>query len=109
MVRVLNADAAPMPLRFDTLERALAYTMTVPPDVAPGGGVGRLTSGSRRTRPRLIASRLPGQDRHMSSGSRDGAIRSAARSGRPADPGPLLEGRAGVTRAAPDKVRRAAR
>ena len=26
VVNVLNADAVPMPLRFDTLERALAYT-----------------------------------------------------------------------------------
>ena len=30
VVRVLNADAAPMPLRFDTLERALAYTSHAP-------------------------------------------------------------------------------
>ena len=74
MVRVLNADAAPMPLRFDTLERALAYTMTVPPDVAPGGGVGRLTSGSGRARLSLLASRLPGRDRRMSSGPRGGDL-----------------------------------
>ena len=26
VVRVFNADAVPMPLRFDTLEQALAYT-----------------------------------------------------------------------------------
>ena len=30
VVNVLNADAAPMPLRFDTLERALAYTSHTP-------------------------------------------------------------------------------
>jgi hypothetical protein len=27
VVRVFNADAVPMPLRFDTLEQALAYTL----------------------------------------------------------------------------------
>jgi hypothetical protein len=27
VVRALNADAVPMPLRFDTLEQALAYTL----------------------------------------------------------------------------------
>ena len=30
VVRVLNADAVLMPLRFDTLERALAYTSHAP-------------------------------------------------------------------------------
>ena len=30
VVRVLNADAVPMPLRFDTLEQALAYTYRTP-------------------------------------------------------------------------------
>ena len=29
-VNALNADAVPMPLRFDTLEQALAYTLRVP-------------------------------------------------------------------------------
>ena len=30
MVRVFNADAVPMPLRFDTLDQALAYTYRTP-------------------------------------------------------------------------------
>ena len=30
MVKVLNADAVPMPLRFDTLEQALAYIARTP-------------------------------------------------------------------------------
>ena len=30
VVRVLNADAVPMPLRFDTLEQALAYVARTP-------------------------------------------------------------------------------
>ena len=30
VVRVFNADAVPMPLRFDTLEQALAYTLRAP-------------------------------------------------------------------------------
>ena len=30
VVKVFNADAVPMPLRFDTLEQALAYTLRVP-------------------------------------------------------------------------------
>jgi hypothetical protein len=30
VVNVFNADAVPMPLRFDTLERALAYTYRTP-------------------------------------------------------------------------------
>ena len=30
MVKVLNADAVPMPLRFDTLEQALAYVARTP-------------------------------------------------------------------------------
>jgi hypothetical protein len=30
VVNVLNADAVPMPLRFDTLEQALNYTYRIP-------------------------------------------------------------------------------
>ena len=30
MVRVFNADAVPMPLTFDTLDQALAYTYRTP-------------------------------------------------------------------------------
>ena len=30
VVKVLNADAVPMPLRFDTLEQALAYVAQTP-------------------------------------------------------------------------------
>ena len=30
VVRALNADAVPMPLRFDTLEQALAYVVRMP-------------------------------------------------------------------------------
>ena len=30
MVNVFNADAVPMPLRFDTLEQALNYTCRTP-------------------------------------------------------------------------------
>ena len=30
MVKVFNADAVPMPLRFDTLEQALAYVTRMP-------------------------------------------------------------------------------
>jgi hypothetical protein len=30
VVRVFNADAAPMPLRFDTLQQALAHTLRSP-------------------------------------------------------------------------------
>ena len=30
VVKVFNADAVPMPLRFDTLEQALAYTYRTP-------------------------------------------------------------------------------
>ena len=30
VVRALNADAVPMPLRFDTLEQALAYVTRMP-------------------------------------------------------------------------------
>ena len=30
VVNVFNADAVPMPLRFDTLEQALAYTLRAP-------------------------------------------------------------------------------
>ena len=30
VVRALNADAVPMPLRFDTLEQALAYVAQTP-------------------------------------------------------------------------------
>jgi len=30
VVRVFNADAVPMPLRFDTLEQALAYVAQTP-------------------------------------------------------------------------------
>jgi hypothetical protein len=30
MVKVFDADAVPMPLRFDTLEQALAYVARVP-------------------------------------------------------------------------------
>jgi hypothetical protein len=30
VVRVFNADAVPMPLRFDTLEQARAYTLRAP-------------------------------------------------------------------------------
>ena len=30
VVRALNADAVPMPLRFDTLEQALAYVARTP-------------------------------------------------------------------------------
>src|SRR3954469_23101370 len=40
VVNVLNADAAPMPLRFDTLDRALAYTHRVPKPLRNGGGRG---------------------------------------------------------------------
>jgi hypothetical protein len=30
VVKVFNADAVPMPLRFDTLEQALAYVARIP-------------------------------------------------------------------------------
>ena len=30
VVRIFNADAVPMPLRFDTLDQALAYTYRTP-------------------------------------------------------------------------------
>jgi hypothetical protein len=88
--RTASAPAAIRPNTKSLAQEIELRPMTVPSDVAPGGSVGRLTSGSRRPRPGLLASRLPDPDRRMTSCPHGGATCSAMRDVRPADLLPLL-------------------
>jgi hypothetical protein len=107
--------SAPAAVRLNTkspVRETELRPMTVPSDVAPGGGAGRLTSGSRRPWPRLLASCLPGPDRRMTSCSHGDGGERAERVAEvlrvdAADLIPLLQGGVSVTKSALERLRKA--